>query len=213
MSDTHNLHNSIYIDDLPIDLLIHSGDATSMGRDKETWDFIYWFKNRRSKYKILIAGNHDFWFQQQDKNETIKRLKELGIIYLEDDFIEIEDIKIYGSPWTPNFFNWAFMMARGELHKKWGKIPEGLDFLITHGPAFGIGDQTGENQIRRIGDEELLLEIQKKKPKYHIFGHNHGGFGVYRKEHTTHINCALLDESYKFARRPVLLNLETGEII
>ena len=62
-------------------------------------------------------------------------------LYLEDSGIEIDGVRFWGSPWTPNFMDWAFMLDRDELlYQKWKAIPEHTDVLITHGPPKGIGD-------------------------------------------------------------------------
>ena len=36
---------------------------------------------------------------------------------------EIEGLKFYGSPWTPVFYDWAFMLPEVELAGKWAMIP------------------------------------------------------------------------------------------
>ncbi len=45
-------------------------------------------------------------------------------------------------------------------------LPDGIDFLITHGPAWSYLD-------RGRGDKNLYLAIAAARPKYHIFGHVH----------------------------------------
>lgn len=58
-----------------------------------------------------------------------------SITYLQGSAVEIEGLKIYGSPWQPEFQGWAFNLPRGpRLREKWRLIPEGLDILVTHGP-------------------------------------------------------------------------------
>jgi len=54
---------------------------------------------------------------------------------VQDSSINIEGIKIYGSPWQPSYHDWAFNLERGEaIRKKWDLIPGDTDVLITHGP-------------------------------------------------------------------------------
>lgn len=61
ISDTHTKHRDI---DLPDgDVLLHSGDFTFNGRRNEVEDFADWLKSlTKFRYKVLIAGNHDFTF-------------------------------------------------------------------------------------------------------------------------------------------------------
>jgi hypothetical protein len=82
---------------------------------------------------------------------------------------------IYGSPWQPEFCDWAFNLDRGEpCASKWAAIPDGLDVLITHGPPYGYGDKTIPSGMR-VGCEDMLKKIKgsERPPRVHIFGHIH----------------------------------------
>ena len=39
--------------------------------------------------------------------------------YLEHESVEVEGIKIFGSPHTPEFFDWAFMYKPDDADKYW----------------------------------------------------------------------------------------------
>ena len=95
---------------------------------------------------------------------------------MHDESITIENIRFYGSPWQPEFYDWAFNLPRGKAHKqKWDLIPENTDALITDGcPAEGILDQTFDGS--RVGCEELAKAINKIRPKLHICGHIHESY-------------------------------------
>ncbi len=72
----------------------------------------------------------------QEQKEKISTAKD--VIYLEDSETTINGIRIWGSPWQPEFGGWAFNLPRGEeCLEKWEMIPEGIDVLITHGPPIG----------------------------------------------------------------------------
>src|SRR3712207_960574 len=116
ISDTHNCNEQIPVPDG--DILIHSGDATNRGTMEEIIAFDYWFSGLPHKFKVFVAGNHDWLFETRPK--YARSLLSENIIYLQDSFTEIEDLKIYGSPWQPRFFDWAFNLNRGtELAEKW----------------------------------------------------------------------------------------------
>jgi Icc-related predicted phosphoesterase len=103
-------------------------------------------------------------------------------IYLEDSYVTIENIKIYGSPWQPRFGkNWGFNLERGEeLKEKWEKIPDDIDILITHGPPESILDKT--DQGLSVGCDQLFEFVMEKiKPKIHIFGHIHESVNFFLK--------------------------------
>ncbi len=64
ISDTHNKHKQITADLPGGDLLLHSGDLTSMGYEHEIREFCKWFNNIEGyTHKVFIAGNHDWGFQ------------------------------------------------------------------------------------------------------------------------------------------------------
>jgi predicted phosphohydrolase len=87
-------------------------------------------------------------------------------------------LKVYGSPWQPEFFNWAFNLDRGSpLAEKWSQIPHDVDVLITHGPPMRILDKTSRGEP--VGCEEMrkLLDEGTIKPRLHVFGHIHETYG------------------------------------
>jgi Icc-related predicted phosphoesterase len=71
-----------------------------------------------------------------------------------------------------------------------------LDVLITHGPPFGILDQTAPGEVH-LGCEELRKAVEEKKPRVHLFGHIHGGAGLFEHGVTRFVNAAYLNERYK----------------
>jgi 3',5'-cyclic AMP phosphodiesterase CpdA len=92
---------------------------------------------------------------------------------------EVPPVKIYGSPWQPEFFDWAFNLPRGPLlAEKWNAIPNDTDILITHGPPHKILDLTEGDKLH-VGCEELrkLFDSGSIKPRLHVFGHIHETYG------------------------------------
>lgn len=200
ISDTHNKHCELKVPSG--DILIHAGDFSRKGSLEDLADFNQWLGELPHKYKILIAGNHDFCFQNHAKEA---RSLLTNAIYLEDSCEIIEGIKIYGSPWQPWFFNWAFNLKRGqEIAAKWALIPEDTKVVITHGPPYGILDKTKTGVI--VGCEELLKKIEFIQPKYHIFGHIHEGYGVQIQGKTTFINASSCDASYRLINPPIVVD-------
>ena len=201
ISDTHSMHDEIKLP--PGDMLIIAGDICNHGLEHEVIFFNQWIKSIDYKYKIVIAGNHDWYFQKR----KVKR-DEFDFTYLQDESIIIEGIKIYGSPWQPEFYNWAFNLPRGELIKaKWDMIPRNTDILITHGPPLNYGDLTlyGKN----VGCADLLNAVNRIKPKYHIFGHIHPAYGIYKNDDTTFINASVCNEQYEPINKPVVININS----
>ena len=130
--------------------------------------------------------------------------------------IEIDGIKIWGSPWQPEFCNWAFNLPRNgwQLAEKWNFIPENIDILITHCPSFGNLDIVIGREDN-LGCELLTERIKIVKPKIHIFGHIHSGYGYKFDGVTHHFNASVLNERYEYTNKPLTIdwNRDTNEII
>ena len=221
ISDTHTKHNQVTSSLPGGDLLIHAGDFTSRGYKHEIQQFFKWFSGLNNyTHKIVVAGNHDLMFE-----DDLKQAKEIiseypNATYLQDDLEVIGDdystaVKVYGSPWQPEFYNWAFNLPRmgWELQQKWDDIPVGVDILVTHGPAWGHLD-TVVGQNMHLGCELLTNRINIVKPKIHVFGHIHTGYGYKFDNGTHYFNAAVLNEQYIFTQKPLTVdwNPETNEI-
>ena len=193
ISDNHGLHNRI--DHLPDgDVLVHAGDIMNSGYEPEDiWSFNSWLEKQSFKSCVVIGGNHDRYFQNSPEQA---RALLTNATYLENSGITIAGVSFWGSPYTPEFLNWAFMYPRGKAKQYWDQIPYNLDVLITHGPPHGILDQTTPSS-EHLGCKELLKAVKEKKPKVHIFGHIHGGAGTFDNGVTRFVNAAYLNERYK----------------
>jgi predicted phosphodiesterase len=198
------------------DMIIHAGDWTFRGRPHEIFQFGRWFNGLPYTYRVCVAGNHDLGMEDAPgrskkilfglDEEYFAEPKRNGIIYLQDEEVNIEGLRIYGAPWSPRFFDWAFNASRGpEIKAKWDMIPEGIDILITHGPPFGYGDETLRGD--RVGCEELIKALDRVKPRLLICGHIHPGYGKYRYKNTTIINAAMCDETYYPTNPPIVVDL------
>lgn len=203
ISDTHSRHKSTK---LPKgDVLIHAGDVSYKGEKWEVLDFLKWFGSLNYAHKIFIAGNHDFYLERENPM-VLQSLIPPNVTYLKDSGTEINGVRIWGSPVTPWFFNWAFNRRRGkEIQHHWKMIPEHTDILVTHGPPYGILDSVINEQ--HVGDKDLLKRLQELKPKVHLFGHIHESFGVTRKYGIQFINACILNESYELVNRPIVFEI------
>lgn len=192
LADTHNQHSKLKLPEG--DVLVHAGDFCKVGIMSEVEAFATWFKEQPYKHKIVIAGNHDFPLQEDP--EVAEALFD-GVHYLRDNAITIEGLKIYGTPWQPWFYDWAFNLQRGEaLREKWDLIPDEVDILVTHSPMFCVGDRTSMGQNAGCSDLRDAI-TQRIKPRYHICGHIHEGRGIYHVDGTVSINASCLDLSYR----------------
>jgi Icc-related predicted phosphoesterase len=183
VSDTHGYHS---LTDIPDgDILVHGGDLTRSGTLENVEEFNRWLGGLPHRHKVVIAGNHDFCFQERP-SEARARLT--NAIYLEDSSCEIEGLTFYGSPWTPIFYDWAFMLSDPDLAPKWALIPVGLDVLVTHGPPLGILDLA--NRGAHTGSSTLLQRVAEVRPRLHVFGHIHEAAGRTDIDGTTFLNAS-----------------------
>ena len=203
ISDTHGKHNF----ELPEgDVLLHAGDVSSRGLKTEIQRFLDWFAGLDYTYKIFIAGNHDFFFEEASADD-IQAMIPPELIYLNDSGVEIAGIHIWGSPIQPWFYDWAFNRQRGPaIQKHWDLIPANSDIVITHGPVFGIHDRTVSGLP--VGCEDLLPVIQRIKPKVHLCGHIHEAYGSRQVGETLYLNASILDVRYTIANPPIVFDVD-----
>ncbi len=203
ISDTHSRHRKIST--MPEgDILIHSGDATNRGGIDEIADFNQWLGELPYQHKIFVAGNHDWLFERSPQFAPTLMT---NAHYLLDSFIVVEGLKIYGAPWQPRFFDWAFNLDRGAaIAEKWQMIPDDIDVLITHGPPYGILDEVPYRH-EHVGCEELLPVVQRIKPRAHIFGHIHAGYGIAEQDGTKFVNASICNEAYQPVNAPIVIDL------
>ena len=193
------------------DLLIIAGDICPTTNHEAAWQanwlkdhFASWLSSVPAKNIVGIAGNHDFVFQYA-KKWTI----ELSWHYLYNDSVEIDGIKIWGSPWSPHFgYNWAFNFPTGNAGKTraallYQTIPLDTDIVITHGPPKGYGDYVHWDGSL-AGCPILLSRMYEIQPKLHVFGHIHGGTGVYQSADIKFINASVLSENYELTKNPIM---------
>ena len=201
ISDTHGMHRDYNIPNG--DVLVFAGDMCSIGNLDDITDFNTFLGELPHKHKVVVCGNHDWAFEREP---SLARALLTNCIYLQDEGCEIDGLKFWGSPWQAEFCKWAFNLPRGiKWREKWAKIPTDTDVLITHGPPFGICDLvvTGRNE----GCEELLKVVQHIKPKLHVFGHIHEGYGRTTIDGTEFVNASCCTGWYAPTNAPIVIEL------
>jgi len=204
ISDSHELHRELAVP--PGDLLIHAGDFTWFSKWPSTYrNFNLWLGTLPHRHKVVIPGNHEYLLEEPRERSAIT-----NAVLLVDSGVEVEGLRIWGSPVTP-LYSGAFGMSRAsERRRHWARIPEGLDVLITHGPPFGILDEVGAG--RHDGDPELLEAVLEAKPKLHVFGHIHTGYGTARREGTLFINASIFGEDGRL-RQPIVIETQAEPMV
>lgn len=182
ISDTHCLLDKVQVPE-NIDIVIHSGDATNV-RDEfrnepEMRRFIERYAAMDIPVKVFVGGNHDGSLQRG----LIRKedFESQGIHYLYNETIEVNGLKIWGSPISPTFGDWSFGMSRAKIGRLWDTIPNDTDIVVVHGPPLGVLDVTNrrDNLKEQVGCRSLLKRVLDIQPKAVLFGHIHNCKDVY----------------------------------
>jgi predicted phosphohydrolase len=175
ISDTHD--QTVRVP--PGDILIHAGDLTDSGTAEDVQKQLDWLKGQPHQVKIVIAGNHDSYFDQSSRVEAdVKsgaKVNLEGLIYLESALtvqkVKGRHISIFGVPDIPKCGPKSFAFQYAEENQPWlSKVPPQTDILVTHCPPKHHRDLD-------LGDVNLLRELWRVKPRLHVFGHVHWGHG------------------------------------
>ena len=173
ISDTHNKHHLLV--NLPeADVIVHCGDFTDNGTEKEVLDFLNWFIMLPYKHKIFVTGNHDTCLGNAEAIEDLPK----NVHFLQDSECKIEGISFCGLAYN---------------HSE-QVIPPDADVLVSHEPPFMILDK--DNNIH-WGNADLKKKILEVKPRYHFFGHIHGAYGTEKHHGIVFSNAALFYESFQ----------------
>jgi len=203
ISDTHELHRELDIPDGEI--LIHAGDFTMFSKSPHPIsDFNRWLGELPHRHKIVVPGNHEFFLEA----DPVKRSLLSNASVLINEGIEIDGLRIWGSPVTPSYggaFGLSFTADRRRLY---AQIPKDTDVLITHGAPYGILDSTPDSGVHS-GCQELLDAVMRIHPKLHVFGHVHGAHGIFETSQTTFVNAAMLGIDGDLDQNPILLQMST----
>jgi Icc-related predicted phosphoesterase len=205
LSDTHGRHTDLAVPEG--DVLLHAGDLTGRGTLEQLRTAAHWLRTLPHRHKVVIAGNHDFCLEQDpDKARSILE-QDAGCCYLMDQEVTIAGLRIYGSPWQPWFFDWAFNVRRGAaLRAIWERIPTGIDILLTHGPPAGVLDRTASGEA--VGCADLAEAVERVRPKVHAFGHIHEAYGRIEQGVTLYVNASTCDLKYRPIQPPVVVDVD-----
>ncbi len=206
ISDTHRGYNDLYIP--PCDILIHSGDD-DLNDENSCIKLNEWFGKQPAKIILFVPGNHDFY--AQDHFEEFKmHMFNCNDILIDKEYITDTGLRIYGSPFCPQFYDWAFMKPDLNLQKHWDLIPQDLDILVTHTPPYSILDTNSSYQY--CGSQTLYKAVlmQNRNIKVHAFGHIHQGYGEKTIGNTRFINaavCPVWDHNGYKTFEPIIIEL------
>jgi 3',5'-cyclic AMP phosphodiesterase CpdA len=206
----------------PCDLLLLGGDLCPVSDHdpdfQARWldtEFRAWLEAVPARHIIGVAGNHDFIFERAPDQVPAG----LRWVYLEDTGAEVEGLRVWGSPWQPPFFDWAFNLDDAERAAKWALIPDGTEVLVLHGPPYGYGDHTLPYRGRpgqRVGCRHLAARLEQlPRLRLAVFGHIHPGQGLSAAAWNPAValaNVSLVNERYEPVHPVMLFQHDDGVI-
>jgi Icc-related predicted phosphoesterase len=227
---TSDLHEN-WIDVPEGDVLLVAGDITygfkgdyASQQAVLSHDFFQWAMEQPVEKVVVIAGNHDQSVQAW--GWPIVPAKGDKIVYLEDEGVDVCGLRIWGTPWQPYFYSWAFNAPErhGErfLKSKFDLIPDETDIIVCHGPPYGYGDHEpngmydhlgyGDTQPR-LGSRALADAVRRVDPSLMVCGHIHFGRGVYdvQGKRTQVVNAALVNNKYQAVHSPYVFDVESDQ--
>lgn len=209
------------------DQLIHCGDLTYTGKSDEYHKSLDMLKEIDAPVKLVIAGNHDRTLDRDYLLGHLKqygpvparaeelwsdmrslwtaengRARQDGLTFLDEGIYTINlpngaSVKVYASPYTPEFYDWGFPYKRFEDRynpsgaslsdakniasnpiPSFSESESAVDIMVTHGPPYGRLDATNNGDL--AGCEHLLRAVMRCRPLLHCFGHIHEGHGAER---------------------------------
>ena len=184
LSDTHGLHGRL--GELPsANVLVHSGDISQNGTEKEVLDFLNWFIALDCPHKIFVAGNHDLCLRPAAGIENLPA----NVHFLQDRSVTIDGVTFFGL---------------GYDHSEKLIPMDGVDVLVTHEPPLEVLDFSSG---RHWGNLPLRNSVEALRPKCHLFGHAHEGYGTEERDGTIFSNAALLNDRNRLVNPPRLIVL------
>lgn len=214
-----DLHENL-IDIPPCDLLCIAGDISYAFKGdlvaKQKFlvgPFTEWLRSVPADRIVIVAGNHDQSIEQWGWPINADPL--CKAVYLQDAGAELCGLSVWGTPWQPWFYSWAFNAPRhdGEefLAEKFAMIPDDTDIVICHGPPYELGDGVGDPsrplEQEHVGSVALREALARVAPRLCVVGHIHSGYGEYKLGPTTVCNAAIVNEKYEPVHEPFVYDL------
>ena len=175
-----------------------------------------WVASSPATHRVATWGNHDFCGQACDfSSDAPAHAASTTLQIAVDDLVHIPTagdgtLRVWATPWSIAFGDWAFMKTPEELAATYAHIPEGTDVVMSHQPPYGYGDLVTELSGERVhvGSHELLAAIERVKPRLVVCGHIHGGHGRYEHLGIPIYNVSVVDERYRNVHAPTVIELE-----
>lgn len=187
---------------------IGSGPQLDAQRDWFLTRFLPWRQAQPAAHCLVTWGNHDYaGYLRIDPGPHTE--------IVVDDCVTVDGCRIWLTPWSSQYRSWAFTAHDHELTSIYARIPERIDILVSHQPAFGLCDTNSEGQV--MGSLALAAAVERVQPRVLICGHIHHGHGHVivpaedGRRPMVAFNVAIMDEQYKPVYPPTTFDVITTE--
>lgn len=144
-----------------IDLILSSGDLKA--------DYLSYVVTVVNAPLLYVHGNHDRRFLSDPPE---------GCINIDGGIYTFKGLRIAGLGGCMAYSGGPFQFTEHEMHKRIKKnrfkYRKGFDILLTHAPAYKLGD--GNDQAH-TGYKCFVGLLEKHKPKWMIHGYQHLNYG------------------------------------
>lgn len=220
LSDTHDVYQDLsMLVEADTEIVFITGDLTYKGSNHELKVLLQQLRKLKAKvpHVVVIPGNHEVGCQKRERLWKYC-FKRIGVHFLVHESITIEGINIFGTPWTPWFFGWAYQyynpsyasqtvgeyLATGQ--EVWAAVPENTHVILSHGPPANVLDGCRNGHV---GCPDLAARIRElPNVKYSLFGHVHEGYGTETIDGVLYSNASIMTGKYKFLNKPIYFDLE-----
>ena len=208
ISDTHGRHTAVPIKKCKI--LLHAGDFSNWrGSMHEGIAFLDWMGSQdNAEHKVLVAGNHDTFLKSTDQREAFReRATERGVTFLHNESVEIDGLKIFGTPYSGWFGNdWAFNASEEKIAEILKLCPHDTDLIVSHGPPFGVQDMNKDRS--HCGSLSLTAFVLQHQINV-LCGHIHESYGQSTTDRGLRFwNAAIWEHRFDQLNRPIMTTFD-----
>lgn len=162
-----------------VDLIISCGDLKAK--------YLSFLVTMVNKPLLYVHGNHDTRYDMKPPE---------GCESIEDTIYVYKGIRILGLGGSYRYSNGKHQYTEKDMCKRIKKLKrllnkhKGFDILITHSPAFGMGD--GQD-LPHKGFQCFIDLLNSYNPKYFIHGHQHLNYDRKQKRINTYNDTTIIN--------------------